>query len=239
MGKQLTSPSVIAIAAHRLRRTGDLSEVPPDVADALLAVARWFRHEPGDDIVSADEPAACVHALAEGVAAMRTGLAAADVAAFHFLHPGQWLGFTALFNPHRQLVTGHVTARSTCITARIGTNQIEALLAAEPGWWRWLGGFAIRYGDTATGVCADLSLRDSRRRCFAMLLRAANVRYAGSPATASAFIGQDELGAIANLSRNTINITLNEAEAAGFLTTRYRAIDLLDAEALRKIVEDG
>jgi CRP-like cAMP-binding protein len=239
VAKQITSQSVIAISAHRLRQSGDLAEVPPDVADALLAAARWFRHEPGDDIVSGDEPVACVHALADGVAAMRTGLAAADVAAFHFLHPGQWLGFTALFNPHRQLSTGHVTARSSCITARIGTIQIEALLAAKPGWWRWLGGFAIRYGDTATGVCADLSLRDSRRRCFAMLLRAANVRYAGSPATVTALIGQDELGAIVNLSRNTINIILNDAEAGGFLTARYRAIDLHDVAALRKIVEEG
>ena len=213
--------------------------MPVDFADALLARAHWVRHEPGDDIVSEDEPAACVHALADGIAILRTGLAAVDVAAVFFIHPGQWLGFTTLFHPQRQLPTGYVTARSTCITARIGTAQIEALLAERPGWWRWFGGFAIGYGDTATGVAADLALRDSRRRCFAMLLRVAGVRYASTVNDAVALVGQDELGAISNLSRNTTNRILNDAEAAGLITARYRAIELHDVATLRHTVEEG
>jgi CRP/FNR family cyclic AMP-dependent transcriptional regulator len=232
----LTAPTAIAAAADRLRSIGDLTVVPRDFADALLGLARWFRHEAGDDIVSSDEPAASVHALADGIAMMRTGLAAADVAAFHTLHPGQWLGFTTLFDPQRQLPTGYVTARTSCITARIGIAQIETLLAGHPQWWRWFGVFAIRYGDTATGVSADLSLRDSRRRCFAMLLRVAGARFASSGNVLTALISQDELGAMANLSRNTANRILTDAEAAGLLTARYRAIELHDVAALRHIV---
>jgi len=170
---------------------------------------------------------------------MRTGLEAADVAAVHMLHPGQWLGFTALFDPQRQQPTGYVSARSTCITARISTSQIEALLAKHPDWWRWFGAFAIRYGDTATGVAADLSLRDSRRRCFAMLLRAADARFAGASQVATALIGQDELGGMANLPRITTNRSLAYAEAAGLITARYRAIGIHDAAALRHIVVEG
>ena len=239
MGIPLTAPAAIAAATDRLRAGGDLAQVPRDFADALLGQARWFRHEPGDDIVSSNEPTASVHALADGIAIMRTALAAADVAAFHVLHPGQWVGFTTLFDPQRFLPTGYVTARSTCITARIGTAQIEALLGDHPQWWRWFGVFAIRYGDIATGVAADLSLRDSRRRCFAMVLRAAGARFGNTANALTAQIGQDELGAMANVSRNTANRILTDAEADGLLTARYRAIDLHDIAALRHIVAEG
>ena len=239
MGIPLTAPAAIAAATDRLRAGGDLAQVPRDFADALLGQARWFRHEPGDDIVSSNEPTASVHALADGIAIMRTALAAADVAAFHVLHPGQWVGFTTLFDPQRVLPIGYVTARSTCITARIGTAQIEALLGDHPQWWRWFGVFAIRYGDIATGVAADLSLRDSRRRCFAMVLRAAGARFGNTANALTAQIGQDELGAMANVSRNTANRILTDAEADGLLTARYRAIDLHDIAALRHIVAEG
>ncbi len=87
-------------------------------------------------------------------------------------------------------------------------------------------------------MAADLALRDSQRRCFAMLLRAADARFGSASNSAVALVGQDELGAMANLSRNTTNRILGEAEAAGLLTARYRAIALHDLAALRHIVSE-
>ena len=81
-------------------------------------------------------------------------------------------------------------------------------------------------------VASDMLIRDSRRRCLAALLRVADCRTGGTEPT-TAELSQDELAAMANLSRQTTCPILREFADAGLVTDGSRNIVLHDMAALR------
>jgi CRP-like cAMP-binding protein len=213
-----------------LKGTGWLSDRDPEFQDALLAICRWRRFQPGESIVMAGDIDAPLVGIASGTAAVITSLGAPDTPLTHISHPGWWLGYVPL-------VAGRPTdnateARSPVYAAVAAKSAVEALLASNPAWWRHIARLALYYGEIAANIVADLLIRESDRRCAASLLRIASCRFAGDePAVAN--VNQTDLAAIANLSRNTVNTVLKEFERKGLLARGYNHISLLNPLALR------
>jgi len=112
-------------------------------------------------------------------------------------------------------------------------------LSERPEWWRFFLQPAIIYGDVSQTVAADLLIRDSERRCAAVLLRLSGHRFASptdrQPVEVS--LAQDELAGAANLSRNSTGTMLRRLGSRGLIELGYRGITVSNPSALRAFVD--
>lgn len=81
---------------------------------------------------------------------------------------------------------------------------------------------------------------DSRRRCIAVLLRAAGQRSGdirSAPDSHDVGVSQNALAAMSNMSRQTTGNLLRGLAAEGYLELGYRSIMLRDATGLRALLD--
>ena len=229
--------SDIAAGTQTLRNTGWLKDCPDDFADAVLANCHWRSIAAGQTIQHAGDQNAGIFGVARGTIAMSTSLGSPDTPIVHIGHPGFWFGYVALFTG-RTLPNG-VVARSDVMLGGMAQSQLEKLLAERPVWWRQVGRLGVWYGDVAANIAADTMIRDSSRRCAAALRRLGDCRFE-TPAGAQSVhapLSQDELAAIANLSRTSISTILREFEEQGLIKLGYRDVVLNDPARLRAMVD--
>lgn len=236
MGAAAIRQSEADAARAFLADHGQLARTPADFRAGLLALATFRRFAPGEDIISADTNDAHICALVRGAAGFMTALGPADTRINHMLQPGDWFGYGPLFTGERR--NGTVTARSQCLVAVVPRAGVERLFDAHPGWWKHMGLVTLHYGNTGAGIVADLMIPDSRRRCLATLLRLAGCRSTTAATSPVAYINQEELGALANLRRSSVNRMLRAEEERGYLTLGYNRITLHDPDALRAIADE-
>ncbi len=215
-----------------------ISASPPEFRAALLSRALWRRHDPGDVLARAGDTAADIFGLASGTMAFATDKGPPDTRLTHIMHPGDWFGVVPILTGGGR--SGEISLRTSGLVARVTGAAIEAITAENPHWWREIGRLSVLFAQIAAGAAADLMIADNRERCAATLLRLAGVRHRSGiagPGPVIAEIGQNELGAVANLSRNSVGRILKELEAAGLVSIAYRAITLPDPAALRRMVD--
>lgn len=229
--------SDIAACSEVLARTGWLPMTPPEFSHSLLSHCRWRYFAAGSMIQHAGDRDCSMTGLARGTTAVTTVLSAPDTPMIHIAHPGVWIGYAPMFTP--QARTLDVVARSDIIVAQITLPEVEALLAERPQWWRYFGALGVIYGNIAANIAGDLMIRDSKRRCAAALLRLANCRFADPEGAqqVEAAMTQDELAAVANLSRTSVGAILRELEQAGLIALGYRSVVLTAPRRLRAIVD--
>ena len=159
-----------------LGRRGWLASTPADFREAMLARSQWRRYGPGDPLTQGGKEAdADVFGLAHGVLEMTTVFGAPDTPLTHLARPVYWFGYGPILSgkPRR----ASIIARSEVWLAQVSQRAIRELLAAHPQWWREFATIALEYGDLAANVAADLLIRNSERRCAAVLLRLGGCRF--------------------------------------------------------------
>ena len=228
----------IAAGTQSLKSSGWLKETPSEFADAVLANCHWRAIAAGQTIQHAGDTHAGIFGLARGTVAITTSLGSPDAPMLHIGHPGLWFGYVALFKG--RAVPNGIVARSDVLVAGMAQSQLEQLLAKHPPWWRYIGLLGVIYGNAAANIAADMMIRDSARRCAAALLRLADCRFelAVGVQTVHAPLSQDELAAIANLSRTSISTILREFDEQGLISLGYRSVTLNDPSRLRAMVDD-
>jgi CRP-like cAMP-binding protein len=113
------------------------------------------------------------------------------------------------------------------------------MLSKRPHWWRHLGVLAFENGNIAANAAADLKIRDSKRRCIAALLRLSGCRFS-DPAEETpieVMLTQEELAAMANMSRNNIGEVLRKLAERRLIELGYRTIIVRAPAALRAIID--
>ncbi|WP_426166182.1 Crp/Fnr family transcriptional regulator [Sandarakinorhabdus sp. DWP1-3-1] len=213
-----------------------ISASPPEFRRAVLSRCQWRRHATGTILSHIGADQGTVYGLASGTMAFSTTHAGAELRLSHIIHSGDWVGVGPALTGRPR--TGQLSVRAPSVIAHLSPAAIDAIVAIEPSWWREFGRLAIIYGDTASIIGNDLMIADNRQRCAATLLRLAGIRHRDrddQPALVQ--VGQDELGAIANLSRNSVNRILGALEAQGLVRVGYRTIALPDPAALRRLIE--
>lgn len=229
----------IAACSSLLRHNGGLSHVSAEFADAFLAHCRW-RHVPaGTGIQHAGDTAGTMTGVGRGVISITTSLSAADASMVHIGHPGVWFGFAPIFLGGS--LPNSVVARTDCILATMTKAELEAILVSRPAWWRDVGVLAMVAINTATSIAGDLMIRDSARRCAAVLLQIADCRLADPHGAqpVEAPLSQEELAAMANLSRTSVSAILRDLEEEGLIKLGYRTVTIQHPALLRSRVNDG
>jgi len=98
---------------------------------------------------------------------------------------------------------------------------------------------SIIYGEVSQTIAADLLIRDSERRCAAVLLRLGGLRLAALDDTepVEVSITQSELAGAVNLSLNSVGTMLHRLKARGLIEPGYRGLTIRSPAALRAFVD--
>lgn len=218
-----------------LLQRGWFSRTPPEFQAVVLARCSWDTFASGETLIWGGDREGGIFGLAEGSTSVSAAGGAADVAPIHIVRPPFWFGLNPLVAGEARNVT--VTARSECLVAQVPQHVLAVIMADRPDYWRLTGQLLVDTVAIAVQAVADLMIRDNRRRCIAVLLRVADCRNIGEAAV-KADIGQEELAAMANLSRQTVGPILHDLARSGLIALGYRSIVLQDPAALRTIVGD-
>lgn len=218
-------------------RIGWLRDAPPDWRDGIMAAGITRRFEAGAVCWQAGEDGAGLIGICAGTAAALHAMAVPATPMIHIFGPGNWAGQGPLLADMQIQLT--LVARTRIETLLVPRARVLALLDANPLHWRELGRLALHHSYLATSIAADLMIPASRARCAATLLRLCECRLAAPPAGVIPEIGitQDELGAMANLSRATIGPILHEFVSVGLISVGYRNIVLHQPARLLAIAE--
>jgi CRP-like cAMP-binding protein len=224
----------------RILATRDwLSTTSVEFQRAFLAPSTWHRLEPGEPIQTAGpvENGAMV-GLASGIVEFRSVLGRADTPIMHFARPVFWFGYRPIVMRQRAHKV-EATAKTIVHLARVPHADINRLLAERPEWWPYFLQPAFFFADIALNLAADLLIRDSERRCAAVLLRLGGRRFLApdDEAPVDVLITQDELAGAANLSRNSAGAILKRLAKLGLVEIGYRGKIVCYPPALRAFVE--
>lgn len=224
----------------RILRDGEwLSATPAEFQRAILSRGSWKRLEVGAPIQAGGEEEGELIGLAQGIVEMRTVLGRADTPLMHFAHAVFWFGYVPILTGKPRRLAA--AAKTPVWLARIPQAEVRALLDQRPEWWRHLMQLSIIYGDVSQTVAADLLIRDSERRCAAVLLRLSGRRFAGrnDKEPVEIRVTQNELAGAANLSRNSVGAMVQRLKARGLLVLGYRGMTIRAPAALRAFVDQG
>lgn len=229
----LASRGIESLSQH-----GWLSECPETFRNAVLGQAVWRIIKPGTVIQHAGEEHGGLCGIATGLVEVRWGTAPADIAGIHLAHAGFWAGYRPLLGDAARSVT--IVARDQVLYALIPQLAMQRVLAETPIWWRHIAQLVESVTVVAGGAVADLMLRDSRRRALAALLRLVGCRHFDPPydGLLELRISQDDLAAMANMSRNTMREILARHVDAGDIEISYRSIIVREPAVLRQIVDE-
>jgi CRP/FNR family cyclic AMP-dependent transcriptional regulator len=218
---------------------GWLCAASPDFQRAILSGCDCRRLEAGAPLQVGGEDHGEMIGLARGILELRTTLGPADTAIMHFAHPVFWLGFVpTLFKQPRRVAA---SAKTRAWLVRVPEATVRRTLKDNPHWWAFFLQPLLEYGDLTVTIAADLMIRDSERRCAAVLLRLAGRRYAGPQDVAPLEVPltQNELAGAANLSRNSVGTMLQRLATREFVEVGYGTMTVRNAAALRAFVDHG
>jgi len=222
-----------------LKDRGWLNATPTEFQDAIVSLCDWQSLEAGAPIQAGGEEEGELIGLARGIVEMRTVLGRADTPLMHLAYPVFWFGYVPILTGRPRGIAA--AAKTAVWLARIPQAAVRALLAERPEWWRHLMQLSIIYGEVSQTIAADLLIRDSERRCAAVLLRLGGRRFSGpeDKEPVEVPLTQNELAGAANLSRNSIGTMLQRLKARRLIEQGYRGMTVLAPEALRAFVDGG
>ena len=225
-------------ASEIVSRRGWLSQVPTVFRRQVLERCLVETFAAGATIYSVGDPPGGMYGLAAGRFGVSIAPGERGPYLVHFATPGVWFGelpaFTGL---PRQL--GLVAARDATVL-HLPLHAIREIVRLDPGAWQFLAFVMIDHLRLLIGAADDLMLRDPARRFVAVLLRAAGCRNETPPGTEPIDIdvSQDDLAAMANMARTSVNAALRKLEASGGVELAYRRIRILAPEALRATLKE-
>ncbi|TPE58792.1 Crp/Fnr family transcriptional regulator [Sandaracinobacter neustonicus] len=213
---------------------GWLSTATPDFQQALLEAAIFRAASPGAEFMHAGDERGGLVAIALGTAELAFRQGHPDTRAVHLCHAGFWAGYKTLLGIPRFI---SLKARTDVLWALVPQHAAERLLAENPIWWRNIALMADDLANIGYMATADLTLQDSEARAVAVMLRLAGCRHMDPPdiSVLELRMSQNDLAAMATMSRNTFNGIISRLVEEGYIALGYRCIRLLRPDILRAI----
>jgi CRP-like cAMP-binding protein len=234
--KGAVMPAETAEATALFRQQGWLRDVPPTLRDWLLAECSWRRFAPGESLAREGDPVGGLFGIATGSFMFETSLVTGDVAPLDLRHGPFWLlSRTMLPGPGRLVTT---IARSEMIACYIPQAALWRFLTENPELRPHITRVVAETLEVTLAALADALIPDNRLRAIATLLRIGDRQYTGDSVSVVP-VGQDELAALSNLSRQTVGDVLRALAADELLSLGYRRITIEQPARLRALLIDG
>jgi CRP/FNR family cyclic AMP-dependent transcriptional regulator len=217
-----------------LSKYGWLNQMPADFRTAILRNCVWQTYEAGASLFAAGDPPGGIFGIADGSVGTSTLLGAPDSPMVHIGRRGFWSGMGSLLSGEPRRMSAF--AITEALIANVPLPALRALLSERPEWWQHIGQLALLSIDIIGNGFADLMIRDSGRRCAAILLRLCESRFDDSEnISREVMVTQEEIANMANLSRATVNTILRRLAQQRLIEIRYRSIIVVETKRLRKL----
>ncbi len=216
-----------------LLREGWLSRCPSEFQRAVLAAARRRSFAAKQFVYHIADAPAGIFGVASGAFALISATERSASHLGHLVRPGDWFGEGPLLTGEPRRVAAQ--ARMAGEVFALPIKQIAVLCATNPAWHRHFAALAFENLSIAISVITDLQLQRSEARIAAALLRAAG-RTVLTPARKPLPVplSQSDLGEMANVSRQVVNITLRRWQDAGWISVSYGEVVVSDIQQLRQ-----
>lgn len=224
-------------AVEVLCTNGWLSMVDQDFRHALLKTAKVRQIPQGQSVSYAGDEQGSAWGVIVGQVDFTSGVSSINTPIAEIALPGEWWGFRPLQTGPRAV---HAVARTDLIVAEIGLGQLAAMLNDVPVWWRHIALInGIKQERWGSGM-VDLTIKNSRLRCIAVLLRLAGCRHAvAGTRPVTIHFTQDQLAAAANLSRYPAGTILRELARSGLIKLGYGTIELVQPAQMRAMIDEA
>ena len=219
-------------------REGWLSQTPSAFRTAVLDRCVLQTFEPDATIYMTGDTSSPIYGLISGGVSVSLATGERGPYFAHFFQPGTWFGEGPLISGTPRIVDISAIRETTLL--QLSKQSMEEILRDDPTSWRQIALLTLAKLEVAISVVDDLMIRDSNQRLIAVLLRLGGCRHATPAARKSIVVdvSQEDLAAMANLSRGTANTMLRKLEEAGEITISYRQHTILKPDALRRRLSD-
>jgi CRP-like cAMP-binding protein len=203
--------------------------VRPDAKDALLRAGRPRAFRPGEVVFHQGDPCDSLFLLRRGRVAVRVGTPDGDQVTVGLLAAPEEFGELALLRPdHHHSAT--VIALDDVQVLAVPASRFAVLRRRHPELDDWLLHALARRLDRTSALLADALFVDADHRVARRLLDSAQAFGVTSGGTLP--LAQDDLAAMAGVSRPTANRALRRLETSGVITLGRRRLEINDLDAL-------
>lgn len=220
-------------------KTGRWFSVLPDaLQEALLADAQLKTLAANQVLFSRGDAFDGIFCVVKGALRITGSTAAGKEALLTVVEPYSWIGEIALFDGLAR--THDAIATQPTVVLNVPRAPLDAMLEANPGWWRWFGlllTYKMRFVFVAIEDAALLTA--SQRVARRLVFMAEGSGEFTDRSRRVLPLPQEQLAAMLSLSRQTINQVLRQFEAQGLLKLNYRELEVLDLDGLREAGQDG
>ncbi|WP_205388927.1 Crp/Fnr family transcriptional regulator [Sulfitobacter sp. JL08] len=217
-----------------LRCQGWLSQVPEEFARELVSRGTMHEVQRGTHVYIAGENQDGLRGIVSGAFAIEMSPFERGPNLLHAFRPGDWFGEAETFQDLPKVVNVIATRKSQFIY--INLRELEAMIASDPGIWRWIGALASMHLITALGIIDDMTIRNPESRITALLLRLGGVRTCDNPQDPKPEIDatQSDLAHLTAVSRATVSEHLGRMEKVGVISKTYGRIRLIKTDGMRQ-----
>ncbi len=138
------------------------SHIPSELADALLAVADVVSFSAGQSVFLYGDPKQGLYGVVSGVISIDRQREDGKEALLALVEAPNWFGEITLFD--RQQRTHNARAITDSILVHISGDALNALLAAQPQYWQYLGLLLTSKVRLLMDIAEDLALRSTAQR---------------------------------------------------------------------------
>lgn len=215
-----------------LARRGWLAEVPAGFRAAVLSRCDVLSVAPDEAVYHVGDESGGFYGVAEGQVGVHGAPHGAGATLLHLVGPGFWTGEFAATTQQVRIIA--LVARTPARVLRLSRAAFLRIAEQDPQAWRHLSVMVVRNTARAIAIINALRRDSAAERLAATLMNLA-AEVAETPAVIHA--SQDDLGALAHLSRGSVNAALSRLEAAGLIRRDYGAVTLNDAAALAHYID--
>ena len=230
----------ISQAQHLLSTRGWLTKTPAPFREAVLSHCVLRDFATGDTIYAQGDRSGGLWGLAAGTVGVEVSGDHRNPSFAYFTGRGFWIGAHPLvLGTDRQV--GLVALRPSSLLY-LPSPSFHRIASDDPEAWRWLAVLPLMQTTLAFGVLDDLLIRDTRRRCAAVLLRLAGCRGPGAVSEPDEIhVTQEQLAEMINMSRTALGEVLRWFEGRSLISRKYGklTIDNQKLETLLKIGPDA
>ncbi len=203
------------------------ASLPAPLQGFLLQTAQLKTLAAGQRLFARGDAPDGVYCVVSGAMRIAGLTAAGQEALLVVLEPPQWFGEIALFDQAAR--THDAWAEADAALAHVPHMALQQLLAQQPAYWQHFGRLLTQKLRTLFTGLEDTALLAPTPRVARRLAHIATGYGAWSDRSKRVLtVSQKQLGLMLSLSRQTVNQSLAELEAAGAIRRKRGTIEVVD-----------
>jgi CRP/FNR family cyclic AMP-dependent transcriptional regulator len=228
-----------AVIRRELLAAESFSDWSPTAIESLLPTARLGRYERGDMIKREDvgEPEVLL-VLSGHVLASRLYPDESRVPVFLF-NPGYVASIQAPLDDEKHAFYAY-EAHDSASVLHLSARLVIGKLDSTPFLWRSMAKVVVKQHRSIASTLLDFQSGNTRKRLAATISRLARI-YGVDDDTRNLQLrlSQDDLAAMLQVTRRSINGEMRALEAKGLVRSEYNAVTVLDLQGLRSLHSDS